>query len=148
MHTHTQRRLLLRGGLALAGASLLPAARACEYFSSSLRITHPWTRAAAQHVPYAVVCMRLDEVQQDDRLIGLDTPVARAAEMVGAGGASPVDLPLRRGEVLVLGEGERQLRLVGLNTALEVGRSYPMQLHFEVSGTVNASLNIDYGRFA
>ena len=51
-------------------------ARACEFFSSHLRIWHPWTRATRVDADTARLCMRFDEVQTSDRLIGVKTPVA------------------------------------------------------------------------
>ena len=40
------RRDLLRASLACGVALLLPAARACAFFSPTLRIIHPWARAS------------------------------------------------------------------------------------------------------
>ncbi len=153
------RRSVLQAGLA-AGLSLaLPAARACEYFSPTLRVTHPWARASAPGASVARVSMKFDDVSQDDRLIGVHTPVASGAELAGPGAepdarpdARPgadtgLNLAIPSGRETLLSEGGLHLRLTGLQLPLEVGRSYPLKLVFERGGTVNATLNIDYARF-
>lgn len=146
-----RRRSVLQAGLA-AGLSLtLPAARACEYFSPTLRVTHPWARASAPGASVARVSMKFDDVSQDDRLIGVHTPVASGAELAGPG-AEPgaehgLNLAIPSGRETLLSEGGLHLRLTGLQLPLEVGRSYPLKLVFERGGTVNATLNIDYARF-
>ena len=79
-----QRRRLLQTGLAFSSLGWWPAARACEYHTANLRITHPWTRASDAGAETAVVCMKFDEVRVTDRLVLLETPVASGAEMGGA----------------------------------------------------------------
>lgn len=167
MHRLIHRRALLQAGLALGASVLAGPTRACEYFGSNLRITHPWTRASAALATSAIVCMRFDEVSLSDRLIGVQTPVASGAEMVGAeldgaelDGAeldaadldaayagAPLNLLIPAGQETVLGESGTCLRLTGLKFPLEVARSYPLQLMFEKSGVVEARLNVDYSRF-
>lgn len=67
-----------------------PGARACEFFSTHLRIFHPWTRATAEGDTFAVLCMSFDEVRASDRLIRVESPVATHAELSGAAaGARP-----------------------------------------------------------
>lgn len=141
------RRRSLQAGLALGCGWLLPPAQACEYFLTTLRVLHPWTRASLPGATTAVVCMRFDEVTQHDRLIGVVTPVAQRAEMSGPAAGARVDVDIPAGKDTVLGEDGVVLRLVGLQHPLELGRSYPMQLVFEVGGTVSTNLSVDYGRF-
>jgi copper(I)-binding protein len=137
----------LQSGLALGLTLVLPSARACEYFSPTLRVTHPWARASAPGASTAVVSMRFDEVSQDDRLVGVQTPVASGAEFAGPGAEPGLDLPIPSGRETLLSETGLHLRLTGLQLPLEVGRSYPLKLTFERGGVVNATLNIDYARF-
>ena len=147
MRSALPRRRLLQGGLAFAVSLLAPPARACEFFSSNLRIFHPWTRATEEGAAFAVVCMKFDEVLQDDRLIGVETPIARAAEMGGPGAGLRIDFAIRAGEESVLSEAGTHVRLVGLNHAVEVARAYPLKLMFERGGEINALLNVDYPSF-
>ena len=140
------RRSALRAGMALGASLMLPPARACEYFAANLRILHPWTRASTEGDHTAVVSMTFDEVTTADRLIAVETSVAAGAEMGGPGAAPAVDFFIPEGQVSVLSESGTHVRLLGLRHPLEVGRSYPMRLMFERSGSVGATLNVDYTR--
>ena len=144
-------RLLHRRHLLLAASSaylgLARPAQACEYFSSHLRIWHPWTRATRVDADTARLCMRFDEVQRADRLIGVQTPVAAGVRLVGPGapaGAQDLSLAIRQGETLELTEDGLHLELLDLQQPLQVGRSYPLRLLFEFAEPVNATLNVDY----
>ena len=138
------RRTVLRWSLASAAATALPAARACEYYTGTLRVTHPWTRATAADATTAVLCMRIDEVQEDDRLISVATPVAEGAEMGGSEAGMRVDVPIPQGSLLELTDSGLHVRLTGLRHALQVGREYPLTLGFERSGLVLARLSVDF----
>ena len=119
---------MLRSGLALAGAAWLPAIQACEVQGEFLRVTHPWTRATGPDAEFAVLCMRIDEVTADDRLIGLHTPVADGVELAGAQRGAPLDLAIPAGSDLEMHEHGLHLRLAPLRLALHAGRSYPLRL--------------------
>ena len=151
------RRQWLQAGLAIGTTLWLPPAHACEFFSTHLRITHPWTRASAPGATTAVVCMKFDEVMQADRLIAVETPVAQAAELVTAGtgasggerGATAIDglnFPIPAGRETQLHEAGPHLRLLGLQFPLELAREYPLKLIFDLGGAVNATLSVDYAR--
>lgn len=142
------RRWMLRGGLALAGAAWLPAAKACEVQAEFLRVTHPWTRATAPGAEFGVLCMRIDEVTADDRLIDVQTPIADGVELSGALRGAPLDLAIPAGSNLDLHEHGLHLRLAPLRLTLHAGRSYPLQLTFARSGVVRATLSVDFQRFA
>ena len=47
MNPTITRRAALRTALALSACTLLRPAHACEFFTTNLRIYHPWTRATA-----------------------------------------------------------------------------------------------------
>jgi hypothetical protein len=141
------RRMALRAGLGFAAALALPSARACEYFAPNLRITHPWARATAHGDSFAIVSMKFDNVTCTDRLIGVETPVAAGAELGGAGTGSVIDIAIPQGLETLLTDTGTHVRLVGLLGPLQVARSYPLKLSFEMGGVVNATLNIDYARF-
>ena len=105
MNVHLTRRQVLQSGLALGSALALPQARACEFTTTTLRVTHPWTRATAQDAGYAVVNMKIDQVMHADRLIGVETPVAGAAEIVGdPAGSKGLSLLIQQGQELQIGE--------------------------------------------
>jgi len=132
-----RRRSVLQAGLALCASLIARPSSACEYFSPTLRITHPWTRATPPDATSAVVCMKFDLVNQTDRLVGVETPVAAGAEFVG-------DFLIREGAEMELSEAGAHVRLTGLNQPLFVGRSYPLELSFEKGGVVSAKLNVDF----
>ena len=150
------RRRLLQSGLALGVGLASPATRACEFFSTHLRITHPWARASLDNAGTAVVCLGFDQVRQADRLIGVHSPVASGAQLAGAGtnpainsAINPaINLPIPSGQDTLLSEDGTHILLTGLTVPLEVGRQYPLQLVFERGGVIDASLSIDYARFA
>jgi copper(I)-binding protein len=87
--------------------------------------------------------MRLDEVTESDRLIGIDTPVARDAALMVDGSAGPVDLLIPAGSELVLEESGTHIRLLGLEHPLEPARSFPLRLQFEKSGVVLTRLTVE-----
>jgi copper(I)-binding protein len=145
MNVHLTRRQLLQSGLALGSALALPQARACEFTSTTLRITHPWTRVTSEDARYAIVNMKIDQVLQADRLIGVETPVAGAAEIVGdPAGSKGLNLLIQQGQELQIGEAGIELRLLKLKQPLLMARTYPMTLIFEKGGVLQAELNVDY----
>jgi len=134
--------------LGLTGVGLR--AQACEFFTSNLRIMHPWTRASGDDDTSAIVSMLFDQVQQDDRLIGVETMIATGAEIVESGEnrVQPgMDFFIPKGQETVLSETGTFLRLTGLRMPLDVGRTYPMRLVFKIGGAVPAELSIDFLRF-
>jgi periplasmic copper chaperone A len=148
MHDRINRRLLLRSGIALGGTLLLPTTQACEVQAEFLRITHPWTRGTASGAESAVLCMRIDNVTADDRLIGVQTPVAGGALLAGMPDGQPLDLPIPEGSELDMHEQGLHLRLAPLRLTLHAGRSYELQLTFARSGVVMTTLSVDFPRFA
>jgi hypothetical protein len=140
-----QRRNVLRSCIALAGAMALPRARACEFFTANLRIFHPWTRATGA-ADSAVVCMKFDEVLAADRLIGVVSPVADAADLVGDGVGPAIDLAIPVGRETELTEAGTHVRLLGLRQPLMFARTYPMTLTFARGGELGVLLTVDFMR--
>lgn len=141
------RRAALHAALATGLCWSVGRARACEFWSPNLRITHPWTRETADGAQTAIVCMKFDQVTEDDRLIGIETAVASGAELGGEGATRELDLAIPKGRETVLGEQGTFVRLLGLRHPLYTGRAYPMRLHFARGGSVATDLTVDYGRF-
>ncbi len=138
------RRRFLCAAFASGLGMAAPGLQACEFQTGWLRVTHPWTRATADGADSAVLCMRIDEVAQDDRLIHAQSPVAAGAEMVTASGPQRIDLPLLAGSTLEMHEDGLHLRLTGLRHGLQAGREYPLTLEFERSGLLLARLSVDF----
>ena len=142
----SRRHLLLAASATCLG--LARPARACEFFSSHMRIWHPWTRATRVDADTAKLCMRFDEVMRTDRLIGVETPVAAGVRLVGPDAsvtAQDLSLLIREGQELTLTEDGLHIELLDLQQPLQIGRSYPLRLLFESAEPVNATLNVDYG---
>lgn len=140
-----RRRLLIAAGGACLG--LAHPAQACEFFSSHMRIWHPWTRATRVDADTAKVFMRFDEIQQADRLIGIETPLAAGSRLAGPGapdGANQLDLAISAGQDLTLSEDALHIELLDLQQPLQIGRSYPLRLIFASAEPVNATLNVDF----
>jgi hypothetical protein len=137
---------------ALAGLGVLVAwspARACEVQAAHFRLIHPWTRATAPDERTAILCMNFEDVTRDDALIGVETPVASGAEATGLpdGAASDrLELPIPAGRPTVFSDDGPHIRLTGLNFPLQVGRAYPLTLHFRESGVVLTQLSVDFLR--
>jgi len=146
MNHAIRRRVVLQAGLAVGVSLVVPSARACEFWTTGLRILQPWTRATAAGDPFAVVCMKFDLVTARDRLIGVETPVASGADMGGIGARPTVDFAIAAGMDSALDEGGTFIRLLGLRHPLELARTYPLKLVFEKGGVVNADLDVDYER--
>ncbi len=144
MYPPLHRRTLLRASVAAGIVLVAPAARPCEFFALTLRVTHPWTRATPAGATSAIVCMKFDEVTRADRLVRVETEVATGAEMGGAGAGPVVDFAIPQGRESLLSEAGTYLRLVGLRHPLEMARTYPLTLVFESGGIVVADLSVDY----
>jgi copper(I)-binding protein len=140
----TDRRQLLQVALATGLATLLPSARACEFFSATLRVTHPWTRASAPQADTAIISMKFDDVLESDRLIGIETPVASGAELGGTRASAKLPFDIPAGQETLFSEEGTFVRLTGLKRPLELGRSYPLILVFERGGRVATDLSVDF----
>lgn len=145
------RRGLLSALACVGLAGVVAPARACDFYSATMRIWHPWTRATRIDAETAILCMRFDEVQRNDRLISVSTPVASGVRLVRPGQEpSPepgISLDIAAGQELTLKEDGLHIELLDLQMPLQIGRSFPLQLGFEHGGLVNALLNVDYGAF-
>jgi copper(I)-binding protein len=146
MTTAIRRRQALLAALACGLTAVAPATRACDFFSTRLRVYKPWARATDSRDRMAHVFMLFDEVTEGDRLIGVASPVAEGAEMVVAGVGQRIDLPIPAGVDTQLSEAGVFIRLTGLKHPLHLGREYPLTLIFKHGGTVEADLDIEFAR--
>ena len=125
------RRHLLRAGLALGASAMAPGARACEFFAANLRVTHPWTRVTPADAPFAVVCMKIDQVTASDRLIGVETPVATGAQIGGISTPPGLNLLIERGQDFTLNEEGLHLRPITLLVRCATTFSSSISLFFD-----------------
>jgi hypothetical protein len=134
-------------------AGLAGPVRAHAFPEEGFTVLHPWcdeARAGATDLP---VLLRIVDVQRADRLLGAETPVAsrmvlhlppRPAWAASAPSAvgEPPGLPLQPGHDLNLSHFGPHLLLTQVLTDLHFGREYPLALHFEQAGRVEAALII------
>ncbi len=147
-HPINRRRAIGVGvGLAWGCTLSTPAARACEFITSSLTVVHPWTRATVENASTAKVCMAFKDVVDSDRLVAAHTPVAERVHMGGTGSDTTIDFWIAAGQESALTEEGAHLILVGLAFPLGLGASYPLSLVFEKAGPIEARLTVDYARF-
>lgn len=117
-----------------------------------LQIIHPNIPQPREGAISAALYMALsNEGTMADRLIGVETPVAKAASLhesrvdaVGVASMVPleaVDLPA--GETVVLEPGGIHVMLMGLTTPLHEGDMVPATLIFEQAGRVDMQFMID-----
>ena len=144
MSIDLRRRILLRAGAAAGSALWLPGAGAHEYFTTHFTLIHPWTRASKPGATTAMICMTFDEVNEADRLVGAETPLADGAETGGKPAGTAVDIEIPKGVKTEFTESDVHLRLVGLNQPIELAREYPLTLTFAKAGRLRASFLVDY----
>jgi copper(I)-binding protein len=142
MQTRCDRRHVLGLGVAALAGLVVRPARACEFITDTLRVTHPWARASEPGATFALLGMRIDEVIRADRLVEVSTPIATGAELAGAPGR-PLDMEIPQGSVLDFSDTGIQLRLTGLKAPLFTGRDYPLTIVFAHGGVVDARLIVD-----
>lgn len=160
-----------RCAVAVLAILLLPLAGAGhDYPTATMKILHPWVDPVPAGSDRVVLSLRIVEISADDRLIGADTPVAAAVEVVPTAAATddtadadadtrsdsdaegkaetapdaaaPAGIPLHAGVDLVLSKSGPHLLLRGVRRDLPFGYEYPMTLHFERAGAVEAGLII------
>ena len=143
-----RRTVLAWGGL----GSLLPCtAPAHDYPEPYFTILHPWVPPAPKGTPELRVSMRIISITRDDRLLSAQTTIgelalrvpghAAAAASGAASGAGQVPgIPLRSGRDLTVNLFGPHFVLKGVQTELLHGAEYPLTLHFERQGAVEAAL--------
>lgn len=141
--------LFARCGVLLALLGSVWNVLAHSYSPGTMTILHPWTDPTPAGTARAVLSLRIVEVQQDDVLLGAETPVAERIELVPANATkfdvsetAPRGIPLTRGEDLSLEVGGAHLVLHGIKRDLLFGYEFPLLLHFERAGVVDAALII------
>jgi copper(I)-binding protein len=157
----TQRLRSRRGLLGWSAATVLAPwaaglahpVSAHSFAEDGFTVLHPWcdeARAGATGLP---VLLRIVDIQRVDRLLGAETPVAsrmllhlppRPGWAAAAPSASndPPGLPLQPGHDLNLSHFGPHLLLTQVLTDLHFGREYPLTLHFEQAGRIEAALII------
>lgn len=130
--------------IAIAAAMLCNPAYAHEYYAQSFKVIHPWADATPTGASSAAVFLKIEEISEGDRLLSAQTSFAERVELrtaiSTATPAKAIDLPA--GPDIDLDAGSAYLQLVNLTAPLQWGRSYPMTLVFEKSGSVDVMISV------
>lgn len=136
-------------------AACLLVASAAAAQGRAVEVTEAWARATPGNAANGAVYLTIAS-PTPDRLTGLATPVAKAAELHmmtmegpmagGAGGVMAMrplaGLDLPAGEKIILKPGGAHIMLVGLKGPLRPGQSFPLTLYFEKAGTSEVIVTI------
>ena len=153
LHFQQRRRVLGWPVAAALGASLPRGARAHAFVEEGFTVIHPWCEVAPAGTTDLVVLLRIVEISRADRLLGAETPVAGQMLLqvpprrpfdppdASAPGAA-AGLPLQPGHDLILTHFGPHLLIDRTLADLHFGREYPLTLHFETAGKVEAALII------
>ncbi|MEK8025872.1 MAG: hypothetical protein RLY78_2752 [Pseudomonadota bacterium] len=141
-----RRRLLCQAVSLLPLAPWLGAgsARACEVQTDRFLVQHPWCRETTPGQTEIDVFLSFTAISEDDALVGFETAVAGGCRLVRMGEPGPLPMPIPAGRDLHLSPFGSCLRLTALNRPLQLGRVFPLWLHFAHSGAVQTTLNVDY----
>jgi copper(I)-binding protein len=135
----------------LLGALPAAAARAEDYRAGDIRVEHPWARATAGNSRIGAAYLTIEDVgSTPDRLVGIETPMAGAAELhaemldgnvmqmrpVGA-------IEIHPGAPTVLQPGGLHVMLMDLKDALKAGDSFPLTLVFERAGKLEITVPVE-----
>lgn len=149
-----QRRRLLAWPVAAAlGTSLTRRAHGHSFAEEGFTVLHPWCEVAPAGTTDLVVLLRIVEISRNDRFLGAETPVASQMLLqvpprrpfdppTATGPGAAPGLTLQPGHDIILTHFGPHLLIDRVLTDLHFGREYPLTLHFEQAGKVEAALII------
>jgi copper(I)-binding protein len=114
------------------------------------QIDHPWARASAGAAKTGAAYMTITDQGAPDRLTGVSTPVAAAAELhesmanMGTMKMRPLaGLDLRPGKPVTLAPGGYHVMLVDLKAPLKQGDTFPLTLQFEHAPPMTVTVTVE-----
>ena len=118
---------------------------------ADIGIVHPWSRGAARAgEQYPIYASFENGGRVLDRLIAVETPMAREAVMKELDRSSGVVRPIELDELAIPGNGRvslrpgsRQITLVGLKQAVEPGATIPVTFVFARAGRVATQVQVE-----
>ena len=125
-------------------------AGAHEFKVGDIVIDHPWARATAPRMMAGAVFLTLNNRgDTDDRLVSAASPASEIVELhthLMDGGIVRMRqveaIAVPAGGTTVLKPGGLHVMLIGLNGQLMVGKSFPLTLTFERTGSVEVTVVI------
>ncbi|WP_426150322.1 copper chaperone PCu(A)C [Pseudomonas sp. DC3000-4b1] len=131
---------------------LAPFSQADDYQVVALRVATPWSQALPPNAPTVAVYFTVrNQGVADDRLLGVETPIAAEAQMhqhVGADGMMKME---RVDSVIVPAGGQARfapmgnhVMLLGLQdrSSLVEGGSFPLTLRFQHAGDLQVQVQV------
>lgn len=135
----------MSGKFVLLAASLLVAGAAAAQ-TGSVEVTDAWARATSSEIGAAYLTLQSSVA---DRLTGLSTPIAQAAQLHTTsreGGIMKMrrtdGLDLPAGTPVKLEPGATHIMLIGLTEKLTPGQSFPLTLTFAKAGTREVTVSV------
>ncbi len=138
--------------IALVTVGAVGTALAHDYEAGELHIGHPWARTTAPQqqngAAYFVVTNQGDTA---DRLVDAESPVASRVELhthqaddAGVMRMRQVEaIELPAGEPTALAPGGLHVMLIGLESPLVEGETFPLTLVFEAAGAVEVEVQVE-----
>lgn len=118
---------------------------------ADIGVVHPWSRGAARAgEQYPIYASFENDGRVLDRLIAVETPLAREAVMNELDRNSGVVRPIELDELAIPGNGRvslrpgvQQITLVGLKQAVEPGATIPVTFVFARAGRVTTQVQVE-----
>ena len=144
-------RHLFRGAALAVAAVIATTAFAHEFKLGDLMVDHPWARASIGKAKAGAAYLTIvNGGSEPDRLIAVETPAAKRAELHthimenGVMKMRPLTaVEVAPGEPTVFQPGGLHVMLMGLKAPLAEGETFPLTLSFEKAGKIEITVKIE-----
>lgn len=122
--------------------------------AADLAVEQPWARATPGRAPTGAAYLTLvNRGKEDDRLLGVTSPVAAKAELHGHQAAAghgghvmemrPVaEVQVKAGQTVVFKPDALHVMLIGLKAPLKEGERFPLTLRFAKAGEMTVDVPV------
>jgi len=118
--------------------------------SSGISLEHVWARATAGAATTGAAYLTVTDNGQPDRLVGVSTPVSSTAQLhetIDDQGVMKMravaGIDLAPGKPVLFKPGGYHVMLMGLNSPLKAGDTFPLTLIFEHAPPITASVKVE-----
>lgn len=136
----------------LVSSFLAPLTQAGDYQAGTLQVVMPWSQQLPPNAPTAAVYFTVrNQGSADDRLVGVETPMATEAQMHQHVGADGMMKMQQVDSVIVPASGQARfapmgnhVMLLGLQSRshLVEGDSFPLTLRFQHAGDLQVQVQV------
>jgi periplasmic copper chaperone A len=120
------------------------------YKIKAIEISHPYAHVTLPGQPVGGAYLKITNSGPPDRLVSVSTPQAKSAELHTMSMQGDVmrmrevtAFELPAGKTIELKPGGNHIMLMGLQTPLKAGSSFPITLKFEHAGDLVVSLTVE-----